>query len=400
MGIVFRAEDIFLGRSVALKLVDPQLAIGSAKDEFVKEARALAQVRHANVVQVYAYGVHDLTPFFAMEYVEGTNLDSLIEELADQGTTIELGKAIEIIAAIGRGLDAVHAQHLVHRDVKPSNVMLEKGTGRPVLIDFGLARRKTRSSPGMTLTGGTPQYMAPEQAIDADGTLTTKSSDLYALACSAFEVLTGSPVFLGDAFELIRAHANDPPPLVSSVRGDLEPFDAAFARALAKAPEYRHASCAELVAELEAAARAVLGPESRRKPKSARAPTPDALRVFLFEPDEALARRIGGVADRALAHPHLLTFTAASDLVASFEAAPADVIIIDDEHSASPTSTVVHALRKLPRGDVTEIIVLTRSYGASALAELRVKELPKPVSLQVLESVLSKTATRIAAAKK
>ena len=401
MGVVFRAKDVFLDRPVALKLVDPQLAQGAAAEEFVKEARALAQVRHANVVQVYAYGIHDHTPFFAMEFVDGTNLDDILETHASDGTRMDQVRALEIIAAVGRGLDAVHAQSLVHRDVKPSNVMLEHGTGRPVLVDFGLARKKSSSSPTMSLTGGTPQYLSPEQARDADGTLTTRASDLYSLACSAFEMLTGSPVFLGDIYEVMRAHAEDAATLPSSLDEELGVFDRVFARALAKSPEYRHESCAQFVAELEAAAAALRGPASiKRFSKPPRSNRPDALRLYVYEPDEALARRITAVADRALSTPNVGTFTAASDLVSAFERLPADVIIIDDEHSASPTMTVVNAVRKLRGGDVCHMVVLSRNYGSTALAALGVRELPKPVSMQVLESVLGKIATQIAESKK
>jgi eukaryotic-like serine/threonine-protein kinase len=397
MGVVYRGKDIFLDRAVALKLVDPQMALGAAADEFVKEARALAQIRHANVVQVYAYGIHDHTPFFAMEFVDGVNLDDVIEKHAEEGTRMDQGRALEIIAAVGRGLDAVHAQKLVHRDVKPSNVMLENGTGRPVLVDFGLARKKSSSSPTMSLTGGTPQYLSPEQARDPDGTLTTRASDLYSLACSAYEMLTGSPVFMGDVYAVMRAHADDAPALPSSIDEELAVFDRVFARALAKTPEYRHESCAEFVAELDAAAAILRGPMSRRRfSKPPRSHRPDALRCYLYEPDEALARRITSVADRALSTPNLGVFTAASDLVTAFEQLPADVIVIDDEHSASPTMTVVNAIRKLRGGEAVEMIVLSRNYGSSALAALGVRELPKPVSMQVLESVLGKVATRIA----
>lgn len=401
MGVVFRANDVFLDRPVALKLVDPQLAVGAGAEEFVKEARALAQIRHTNVVQVYAYGVQDHTPFFAMEFIDGVNLDDVLESHAAEGTRMDQARALEIIAAVARGLDAVHAQKLVHRDVKPSNVMLEKGTERPVLVDFGLARKKSTSSPFMSLTGGTPQYMAPEQARDIDGTLTTRASDLYALACSAYEMLTGSPVFLGDVYAVIRAHGEEAPTLPSAVDDELAPFDRVFARALAKSPEFRHETCAAFAAELEAAAAILRGPASKRSrtSKAPRSNRADAVRLYLFEPDEALARRITGVADRALAHPNVSTFTAASDLVDAFERAPADVVIFDDEHSASPSMTIVNAIRKLRGGDIVDIIVLSRAYGSSALSTLGVRELPKPVSMQVVESVLGKVATRIASSK-
>src|SRR5688572_30898473 len=126
MGIVFRGEDIWLGRPVAIKIVDPaQSEDEGAAKSFVQEARSLAQIRHDNVVNVYAFGTHAGLYYFAMEYIAGQTLDTIIEEHWSRGTTVELTRSLEIIRAIGRGLSAVHVRNLVHRDVKPGNVVIE-----------------------------------------------------------------------------------------------------------------------------------------------------------------------------------------------------------------------------------------------------------------------------------
>ena len=216
MGVVYLAEDIWLNRPVAIKMIDTAHAgdeEASAK-AFWQEARSLAQIRHENVVHVYTFGKHEGTVFFAMEWIDGVTLEAIIEEHLARGETVDLGRSLLILRAIGAGLGAVHERNLVHRDVKPGNIIIEKESGRPVLVDFGLARRAKSSSPRATQTAGTPLYMPPEQARDVDGTRTTEASDLYAFACTAFELFTGRPLFEGeDIYEVLSAHLNVAPPL-------------------------------------------------------------------------------------------------------------------------------------------------------------------------------------------
>ena len=399
MGVVYRAEDIWLGRAVAIKMVDPAYAADEAASRyFQQEARSLAQIRHENVVHVYTFGRHEGTYYFAMEYVDGVSLESVIEEHAARGETVDLGRALLILRAIARGLGAVHERRLVHRDVKPGNIVIEKDTGRPVLVDFGLARRAKSSNPRMTTTAGTPSYMPPEQARDTDGTRTTAASDIYALACTAFELFTGRPLFEGeDIYEILLAHLNDPPPRISTFRPELAGLDPVFARALAKSPEHRPESCASFMSEIEDVMRFVVEPRSslRPRPSLTRTPTADAIRLFLLESDDGLARQITRAADRVLEVPAIECFTGAADLVSAFERCPADIVILDEDASASPCATVVNGLRRLRAN--AEIIVLSRSWesGPSGLAELGVRELPKPINMQVLGSVLKSAALRV-----
>ncbi len=406
MGVVYRAEDIWLGRTVALKMVDAAYSGDEgATRYFVQEARALAQIRHENVVHVYSFGEHGGTYYFAMEYVDGVALESIIDEHGSRGETIDLGRAHQILKAIGRGIGAVHERKLVHRDVKPGNIVIEKDTSRPVLVDFGLARRARSSNPRMTTTAGTPSYMAPEQARDVDGTRTTAASDLYAFACTAFEVFTGHALFEGeDIYQILLKHLNDVPAPISECRPELASFDPIFARALEKDPARRHASIDAFLDEIDKAMREVVTPRSSLRPRPpARTPPPDALRLFLLENDEGLARQITRAADRALEVPAIECFTGAADLVGAFERCPADIVVLDEDASASPPLTVVNAIRKLLRGARAEIIVLSRSWqtsgGPNGLAELGVRELPKPINMQVLGSVLRSAGERSRASR-
>lgn len=403
MGVVFLAEDIWLSRSVAIKMIDAAQAGDEASAKmFWQEARALAQIRHENIVHVYTFGKHEGNVFFAMEFIDGQTLESIIEEHQARGEQVDLGRAQLILRAIAQGLGAVHDRHLVHRDVKPGNIVIEKGTGRPVLVDFGLARRvKSSSQPKIMQTAGTPMYMPPEQARDVDGTQTTAASDLYAFACTAFELFTGRPLFEGeDIYEVLSAHLNEPPPLISTIRPELEVLDRVFARALAKGPEHRHPGTIALMNEIDEALKEVLEPRSslvRAARPDSRRPSKDAVRLFILEGDDGLARQIVRAADRALEVPAIEVFTGASDLVTAFERFPADIVMLDEDTSTSSLATVVQALRRLNGGQQAEVIVLSRSWeraGPSSLASLKVRELPKPINMQVLGSVLRSAGAR------
>ncbi len=217
MGIVFEAEDLNLGRHVALKVVRPNLSDEKLRDRFIQEARAVAQVRNDHVVTIYQVGRHRDVPFLVMEYLVG---ESVEQRLRHDGW-LPIAEALRIARQVALGLHAAHAQGLVHRDVKPANVWLETdkpgGTFRRVkLIDFGLARPMQQGAGGLTARGqilGTPWYMAPEQITG--GTLDGRT-DLYALGCTLYRMLTGqTPV---DKDETIAA-------LQAVMRGDLPPIE-------------------------------------------------------------------------------------------------------------------------------------------------------------------------------
>ena len=249
MGVVYRAHDVALERRVALKLLSPTLAEDADfRERFLVESRLAASLDHPNVVPIYDAGEVEGQLYLAMRYVEGSDLKALLRK---EGT-LEPTAAIAICAQIANALDAAHARGLVHRDVKPSNVLLDERE-HAYLADFGLTRRLTDEAPGFNagLSLGTPAYVAPEQieGKDVDG-----RADQYSLACLLHECLTGEPPFpRGSEAATLFAHLEEPPPAPARPR-------AGDAQALAKSPDDRYGSCTEFVAD----ARHALGLEPKR----------------------------------------------------------------------------------------------------------------------------------------
>jgi serine/threonine-protein kinase len=244
MAAVFRARDERLGRVVALKLLASGLPDdGRFRERFVREARAVAAVDHPHIVPVYEAGEADGIPFIAMRFVAGGDLRTVV----DRGGGLPPARAAAFLSAVASALDAAHAAGLVHRDVKPANMLVDAGPGRPehvYLSDFGLARGMLSSS-GLTMAGqflGTPEYAAPEQI---NGRAVDGRADQYGLACVAYTLLTGSPPFVRNLpMAVLYAHVSEPPPQVTAVRPDLsDAADQVLATGLAKAPEYRFESC-------------------------------------------------------------------------------------------------------------------------------------------------------------
>jgi serine/threonine-protein kinase len=262
MGVVYRAEQIRLGRKVALKLLAPELAENAGfRARFEHESRLAAALDHPNIVPLYEAGEADGLLFISMRYVEGTDLRALL----NREGRLEPRRAIDVAAQVAGALDAAHARGLVHRDVKPGNILISPGAaaGAPehcYLTDFGLTK-DTSSPVELTATGtfvGTIDYIAPEQI---EGSAPDGRGDQYALACVLFECLTGHPPFPRDQEIVVMwAHLQDEPPAVTADRPDLPAaLDAVIARAMAKAPGERYASCTAMVD----AAREALAPSPR-----------------------------------------------------------------------------------------------------------------------------------------
>jgi len=254
MAVVFRARDERLGRLVALKILAPALAADEAfRQRFIRESRAAAAVDDPHIIPVFEAGEADGVLFIAMRYVSGGDVATLLR----RDGALSPGQTAAIISPVASALDAAHAAGLVHRDVKPANMLVDTREGRPdhvYLSDFGLSKG-AMSSAGLTGTGqflGTLDYIAPEQI---EGRPVDGRADQYALACAAFELLTGVPPFRRDeALAVMYAQMSEPPPPLTSRRPDLRPAaDQVFARALAKAPEDRYASCRDFADALRAA---------------------------------------------------------------------------------------------------------------------------------------------------
>jgi len=252
MGVVYRAIDPVLGRGVALKIIAPERTRDpAAVARFKSEARLAASLEHPNIVPIYAGGEFQGVLYLAMRLVPGTDLRHVIAD-----GPVELPVIGRVVSHVASALDAAHARGLVHRDVKPANILLTgtDGAEHAYLADFGLTKQ-LGSSAGVTRTGawvGTPDYVAPEQI---QGQTVDGRADVYSLGCVLHELLTGAVPYPRDSHVAkLWAHMNDPPPSPRRRRPDLpEAVDEIVARATAKRPADRYATAGELSAAVEAA---------------------------------------------------------------------------------------------------------------------------------------------------
>ncbi|HEU4738679.1 MAG TPA: serine/threonine-protein kinase [Solirubrobacterales bacterium] len=253
MGVLFLAIEPGLERRVALKLIAPEAAADDVfTRRFAEESRIAASIEHPNVVPIYAAGEENGVPWIAMRYVPGSDLGRRISR---EGR-LDPAQAVALIAQVGNGLDAIHAAGLVHRDVKPANVLLsgDPGAEHAYITDFGVARNVATQS-GLTQTGrfvGTLDYVAPEQI---SGEQIDARVDVYALGCLLFKLLTGEVPFPreGEAARLY-AHLNDPPPAPSLYEPSISmALDDVVARAMSKSPDDRYPSAGDLGRAAQAA---------------------------------------------------------------------------------------------------------------------------------------------------
>ena len=255
MGVVYRAERLKLGRTVAVKVLHDELPdeLASAQ-RFEREAMAMAKLEHPHCAAVLDVGTHEGKPFVVMDFVTGSDLKSLIV----LGPT-PVPRAVEIVRQVLSGLAHAHELGIIHRDIKPANIMLSQkaGLGDHVkILDFGLARLKSETTSNLTtgIVVGTPAYMAPEQIR---GTLIDHRADLYACGVLLMELVTGKKPFHSekdDPVEVVRMHLNKPAPRLDALLPgvDFGPLEAVVAKALAKDPDDRYQTATEMVAALEA----------------------------------------------------------------------------------------------------------------------------------------------------
>jgi eukaryotic-like serine/threonine-protein kinase len=321
MSSVYRAHDRLLERDVALKVLHEHFTEeGDHVERFRREARSVAQLSHPNIVTVIDRGEQDGRQFIVFEYCDGENLKALI---ARKGPLPER-EAVQLALQIARALGFAHEHGLVHRDVKPQNVLLN-GDGETKVTDFGIARSLDVHG-GLTQTGtvmGTSDYISPEQAR---GSRADAQSDIYSLGAVLYEMLTGEVPFPGDNFVSVALrHINEPPPSVRARRPELSPrLDAAVQRAMAKDPQDRFGSmdelCAELSASLGEPATASWGAETmvvapqRRLGRRRRAPRPPAERPSVWP----LIMLLAGLAVLAGILAAVFTFTDSTSKITDF----------------------------------------------------------------------------------
>ena len=310
MAAVFRARDERLGRVVALKLLAGDEVV---RKRFVREARAVAAVDHPHIIPVYEAGEAEGVLFIAMRFVAGDDLRVVVSR---EGA-LRPRRAAAFISPVASALDAAHDAGLVHRDVKPANMLVDVGPGRPehvYLSDFGVARG-VMSSSGLTRAGqflGTPDYAAPEQISgrDVDG-----RADQYALACVAYTLLSGSVLFRREVpMAVLYAHLSVPPPRLTAARPELpDAVNQVLARALAKEPDDRYDSCGTFADAL----REALGLEPYDPSRPARRRPP---RLALAECGDGAADHPAGLApDQAAARIALALLVDGEPAVAPFD---------------------------------------------------------------------------------
>jgi len=379
MGTVYLARDETLGRDVAVKLIhSDMLARAGMREAFVQEARAMARVRHPNVVTIHTFGVHREQPYLVMEHVTGW---SLALRMKRNGTP-DLPEAIAILDALCRGVQAIHDAGALHRDLKPANVLVDRA-GRVAVTDFGLAGpTEGFATDGARFALGTPAYMAPElareEAIDPE---LASRIDVYALGVLAFELLTGRSPF--DAVTVAAAlhdHAHTPPPRPSArTPGVPTAFDGPILRALAKSPRNRTPSADALRRELH---QAFAG--ASEFPRGLKILTVDDEPGTLVALRELLLSMFPGA--------EVISVSNTETAVEVARRERPDVVVTDFDMPGGGGPVITEALRSDPATRETPIIVMTGRGGAlewQAMRELGANRfLVKPVDMDALAAMI------------
>ena len=288
MGAVYLARDRELDRPVALKVLPPEFAlVPDLRERFLRETRTAASFSHPNIVPVFSIEEHDGLLAFAMGFVEGESVSQRVK----RSGPLSVREIVRLLQDVGYALAYAHGRGVVHRDIKPDNIMLERATGRALLMDFGISRAITTqaATPGLTRVGevvGTPEFMSPEQAAGDD---LSGRSDLYSLGLVAWFAATGELAISGDStHKIIVRQITEPIPPIGARRTDLPPALAeAIDRCLLKDPDERFANAESLVDTLDSAQLA--GPE-----------VPLPIRMFAEEASTAALVAIGGSVMAAL----------------------------------------------------------------------------------------------------
>ncbi len=245
MALVYKAYQLSLNRWVAVKVL--HYREDTSLERFRREAKAVAGLRHRNILIIYEYGEEDGSPFIAMEYIDGGTLEDLLG-----GKPMEWRRVIGLVIPVAEALHYAHQQGIIHRDVKPSNILMPQEDW-PVLADFGLVKRSDEET-GLTVTGtfmGTPSYIAPEQARDIDLDF---RADMYSLGVIMFEMVTGKlPFDYENPNKILLAHVKDAPPKPRDLNPDCPPaLEAAILKTLEKSSSDRYKNMQELVQALQA----------------------------------------------------------------------------------------------------------------------------------------------------
>jgi serine/threonine-protein kinase len=349
MGVVLRALDERLGRSVALKVIRPTLYGPGFCTLFQREARAMALVNHPNVVGIYAFGEHGEMPYFVMELVQGKSLDRFLHE---NERPLELDRALRLVDQACLGLSAIHEAATVHRDIKPGNLLIDHDE-RLRIGDLGLAA-SYRDERTLREVVGTPGYMAPE-ILRGEGDA-TPMSDLYSLGCVAYELIVGRPPFEAKQDVTLTArHLIEPVRPPTKVRPGLPAgFDDVLLQALAKKPHERSASVEHFRRELKAARRRAFEPS----------------RILVVEDDPDQREVLQQALEVEFAGSEIECVPDGAAALEAFERNPAAVVISDLQMPAVDGASLTQRLRLRPDAKTVPIILLTASGGAEEWRQL------------------------------
>ncbi|MDP9491153.1 MAG: serine/threonine-protein kinase [Actinomycetota bacterium] len=346
MGVVYRAQHVHLRRPAAVKLLLPEIAQDDDfRRRFLRESQIAASLQHPNVVTVYDAGEADGLLYIAMQYIEGTDLATLLEE---EGS-LESGRALSIVGQVAAALDAAHALGLVHRDVKPANVLLDGD--HAFLTDFGLSKPAS-SQTNLTAKGqfvGTIAYMAPEQI---KGAAVDPRTDVYALGCVLYHCLAGGVPYARDSdVAVIFAHMEERPELLSSPGSGLpQALDAVIAKALAKRAEDRYETCTRLV---EAARNALGG----KAPSGAAVGVAARRKVMVADSDPSIRAMIR--VSLGQDGYEVLDAASADDALELARSEGPDLLFVDWSFSGGAGAELCKSLRAEPATAGSRIIALS-----------------------------------------
>ena len=370
MARIYEAVDRRLGRQAAVKVLElnpngyDEDDIDMLPQRFQREARAVAQLEHDNIITIYQYGEQDGVYFIAMKLIRGKDLAQELARLRRNGLRMEVGRGLRILEQVASALDCAHQALIIHRDVKPSNILLD-ASDRATLTDFGLVMQETFDTT-LGTAFGTPRYIAPEQAIHSGSAVT--QSDVYSYATILYEVLTGQTPFDGSTpMEIALSQINDPPPPPRTINDNIpEAAERAILRALDKDPTKRQATAGELIAAVKHA----YYPEGD-------ASTALAIKTILLPetmPSPPLALTIDPAAPPRQRRPPAKLIAAALGIVVLIAA----VVVLAVSRTTTPPPSNLPTLAPTSVAQAIALVDATQEAALAALAEATPEATPAP----------------------